>query len=137
MDQSKEKKQQIPGYKLLSRLGTGGQANVYKAVQISMNRHVAVKVIMPEQGIAESELGRFMRRLKIPHLALHNSRDPAVPVFHQAIYAELVEKRGDEDLLVQRISDRYGHTENFSTNEVFGAFVEMVEWVDTGVAPMP
>ncbi len=65
MGDGKDKKRQIPGYKLLTRLGTGGQANVYKAVQISMNRHVAVKVIMPEQGIAESELGRFMREARV------------------------------------------------------------------------
>ena len=60
-----DKKQQIPGYKLLTRLGTGGQANVYKAVQISMNRHVAVKVIMPESGVPDTELGRFMREARV------------------------------------------------------------------------
>ncbi len=65
MDEPQEKKQQIPGYKLLSRLGTGGQANVYKAVQISMNRHVAVKVITPEQGVLEAELGRFLREARV------------------------------------------------------------------------
>jgi len=65
LDPSKEKKQQIPGYKLLTRLGTGGQANVYKAVQISMNRHVAVKVITPEQGVPDTELGRFMREARV------------------------------------------------------------------------
>ncbi|MCK4565611.1 MAG: hypothetical protein KAU94_13155 [Verrucomicrobia bacterium] len=68
---------------------------------------------------------------------MHNSRDPVVPVFHQAIYAEKVAKRGNEDLLVQRAIDRHGHTENFTADEVFGAFEELVEWVDTGVAPSP
>jgi hypothetical protein len=76
-------------------------------------------------------------KLKIPHLALHNSRDPAVPVFHQALYAEKVVEQGDEDMLVQRITERYGHTAPFLADEVFGAFEELVEWVDTGVAPTP
>ena len=60
-----EKKQQIPGYKLLSKLGKGGQGNVYKAIQISMNRPVAVKVIMPDSGVQESELGRFLREARV------------------------------------------------------------------------
>lgn len=75
--------------------------------------------------------------LDMPHLALHNSRDPAVPVFHQALYAGKVAEQGDADLLVQRISDRYGHTGPFLADEVFEAFEELVEWVDTGVAPTP
>lgn len=76
-------------------------------------------------------------KLKMPHLALHNSRDPAVPVFHQALYAEKVLKQGDGNLLVQRITERYGHTSPFLAGEVFGAFEELVEWVDSGTAPTP
>lgn len=75
--------------------------------------------------------------LDMPHLALHNSRDPAVPVFHQALYAEKVAEQGDADMLVQRITERYGHTGPFEAPEVFGAFEELVVWVDTGVAPTP
>lgn len=75
--------------------------------------------------------------LRIPHLALHNSRDPVTPVFHQDFYADAVAENGNTDLLVQRISDRYGHTETFMADEVFGAFEELVDWVDTGVAPLP
>jgi serine/threonine-protein kinase len=58
-----EMKQNIPGYKLLDRLGSGGQGNIYKAVQVSMNRHVAVKVIPPDRQ--EVELGRFMREARV------------------------------------------------------------------------
>lgn len=76
-------------------------------------------------------------RLCGPHLALHNARDPAVPAFHLAIYAELVAKQGLEEMLAQRIIDRYGHTENFTADEVFGVFEELVEWVNTGVKPVP
>lgn len=76
-------------------------------------------------------------QLKMPHFALHNSHDPAVPVFHQTLYAAKVAEQGDEDLLVQRISNRYGHSAPFLADEAFGAFEELVEWVDTGVAPAP
>jgi pimeloyl-ACP methyl ester carboxylesterase len=89
---------------------------------------------------AERYLWRYFEptgKLQSPHLALHNSRDPAVPVLHQALYAEKVAEQGNSDLLVQRISDRYGHTAPYAAAEVHGAFVELVEWVDTGVAPAP
>ena len=76
-------------------------------------------------------------QLKIPHLALHNSRDPAVPVFHQSLYTSKVTEQGDEDLLLQRITDRYGHTAPFSAEEVFEAFEDLVEWTNTGIAPAP
>jgi len=36
---------QIPGYKLLGRLGAGAMATVYKAKQVSLNRIVAVKIL--------------------------------------------------------------------------------------------
>jgi serine/threonine-protein kinase len=37
--------QMIPGYKVLSRLGAGAMATVYKAKQLSLDRHVAIKVL--------------------------------------------------------------------------------------------
>lgn len=76
-------------------------------------------------------------KLNIPMLSLHNNRDPAVPVFHEALYAHKVAEQGKSDLLVQRIIDRYGHTETFSAAEVYDAFEELVDWVDTGVSLTP
>jgi serine/threonine-protein kinase len=67
------KKQQIPGYKLLKPLGSGGQASVYKAVQLSMKRPVAVKVIFPERGVPEIELGRFLREARVLAKLRHES----------------------------------------------------------------
>ena len=37
--------QQIPGYRLLGKLGSGAMATVYKAVQLSLDRVVAIKVL--------------------------------------------------------------------------------------------
>ncbi len=76
-------------------------------------------------------------KISTPHLSLHNNRDPAVPVFHEALYAAAVAEQGTSDLLVQRISDRYGHTGPYLADEVYGAFEELVDWVDTGIAPAP
>ena len=37
--------QQIPGYKILGKLGAGAMAVVYKGKQLSLNRTVAIKVL--------------------------------------------------------------------------------------------
>ncbi len=49
---------QIPGYKLLGRLGAGAMATVYKARQLSLDRLVAVKVLPKEV----SENPKFVER---------------------------------------------------------------------------
>ncbi len=43
--ESKAAEHQIPGYKILGKLGAGAMAIVYKAKQLSLNRTVAIKVL--------------------------------------------------------------------------------------------
>lgn len=75
--------------------------------------------------------------LRVPVLTVHTLRDPSVPIFHEALFAAAVTDQGREDLLVQRTLNRYGHTEAITAVEVFEAFEELVDWVDTGVQPAP
>ena len=65
---------QIPGYSVLRTLGAGGMATVYLAVQESLEREVALKVMAPvlaanadfcEQFLKE---GRITAKLSHPHL---------------------------------------------------------------------
>ncbi|MBS0196892.1 MAG: serine/threonine protein kinase [Planctomycetes bacterium] len=45
MAQAEKSGQKIPGYKILSKLGAGAMATVFKAKQISLDRVVAIKVL--------------------------------------------------------------------------------------------
>ena len=55
------KGRQIPGYQLLSKIGAGSMATVFKARQLSLNRIVAIKVL-PQRLSADSEyVERFYR----------------------------------------------------------------------------
>lgn len=52
---------EIPGYKILSELGRGGIATVYLAVQESLDRQVALKVMSPLLAIEPDYAERFIR----------------------------------------------------------------------------
>jgi len=74
--------------------------------------------------------------LELPVLTLHTTMDPAVPWFHEPAYADLVSQAGKQNMLVQREFDRYGHCA-FTTDEMLNAFLDLVSWAETGVAPLP
>lgn len=51
---------QIPGYRILSKIGDGGLGTVYKAKQLTMNRNVALKVLHPKWLSDEEFPQRFL-----------------------------------------------------------------------------
>jgi eukaryotic-like serine/threonine-protein kinase len=51
--------QQIPGYQIVSKLGAGAKATVYKAKQLSLDRMVAIKVLPPSQTKEPQFVERF------------------------------------------------------------------------------
>ena len=56
---------QIPGYQIERELGQGGMAIVYLALQESLHRHIALKVIKPVLTTDEEFAQRFMREGRI------------------------------------------------------------------------
>jgi len=56
--------QQIPGYQILSKLGAGAMATVYKARQLSLDRIVAIKVLPPATSKDPEFVDRFYKEGK-------------------------------------------------------------------------
>lgn len=75
-------------------------------------------------------------RLTVPLLTLHTTRDFIVPIRHEAVYAALVAVQGASDRLVQRSFDQFGHG-GYGIGQQVRAFDELVQWVETGVKPLP
>lgn len=64
----------LEGYRIEAELGRGGQAVVYRATQLSLQRQVALKVVAPGLGLDPGFIERFRRegvsaaRLDHPHV---------------------------------------------------------------------
>ncbi|MDW8479748.1 MAG: serine/threonine-protein kinase [Xanthomonadales bacterium] len=56
---------EIPGYRILRPLGQGGMAAVYLAVQESLDREVALKVLVPGLAADQSFCERFLKEGRI------------------------------------------------------------------------
>src|SRR3982750_456668 len=50
---------EIPGYRVIRRIGKGGMSYVYLGVQVSLDRQVAIKVMSPEALADEKSKVRF------------------------------------------------------------------------------
>lgn len=78
--ESKAAANQIPGYKVLGKLGSGAMAVVYKARQLSLDRIVAVKVL-PKRFTEKSDyIKRFYKEGKTAAKLNHNNIVQAIDV---------------------------------------------------------
>lgn len=56
--------QVIPQYRLIARIGRGGMGAVYKALHVSMNRIVALKILDREATAGQQYVERFLREAR-------------------------------------------------------------------------
>src|SRR5262249_43121635 len=70
--------QQLGDYQILREVGRGGMGVVYEAQQLSLGRHVAIKVLTPHALLDARQLGRFQREARAA-AKLHHTN--IVPVF--------------------------------------------------------
>src|ERR1051326_3242608 len=52
-------------YEIRSAIGAGGQGEVYKAFDTTLDRSVVIKILPPEQRVKPSQLARFEREAKL------------------------------------------------------------------------
>ena len=69
----------IPGYRIVRKLGLGGMATVYLAVQESLDREVAIKVMRPTVQLDEEQSVRFEHEARIIARLEH----PGIMVIHE------------------------------------------------------
>lgn len=70
----------IPGYQLLSKLGKGAMATVYKAKQLSLDREVAIKVLPDRMSENPEFVERFYKEGKAAARLSHNNIVQAIDV---------------------------------------------------------
>jgi len=70
--------ERLGDYRILRRIGQGGMGIVYEAVHESLDRHVAVKVLLPQLAVSEQHVARFVREAQAA-ARLHHTN--IVPVF--------------------------------------------------------
>lgn len=78
--ESKAAAHQIPGYKILGKIGAGAMAVVYKAKQLSLNRTVAIKVLPKRFSENPEYVERFYREGQAAGKLNHNNIVQAVDV---------------------------------------------------------
>lgn len=105
--------QQIPGYQILSKLGAGAMATVYKARQISLDRTVAVKVLPKRMSSNKEFVERFYKEgkaaAKLNHPNIVGAYDVGEANGYHYFVMELVEGQTVYDKLER--GERYSEKE--------------------------
>ncbi len=100
----------IPNYQILDVLGSGGAGTVYRAKQLSMDRIVAIKVLLPRLAKDQAYLDRFFREARAAARLSHPNLIVAHDVgAHQGLYYLVMEYVSGATL--QQLLDSQGSLE--------------------------
>jgi serine/threonine protein kinase len=99
---------QIPGYKILGKLGAGAMAVVYKAQQLSLNRTVAIKVLPKRFSGNPEYVERFFKEGQAAGKLNHNNIVQAVDVgesggYHYFVMEYVEGKTLHDDLMAGKV----------------------------------
>ncbi len=97
--------QQIPGFQILSKLGRGAMATVYKARQLSLDRIVAVKVLPKRLSENKEFVDRFYREGRAAARLNHPNIVQAIDVGEAAGYHYFVMEYIDGKTVYDLITD--------------------------------
>lgn len=105
--------QQIPGFKIMQKIGAGAMASVYKARQLSLDRIVAIK-ILPKRLSEDAEfVDRFYKEGQAAARMNHNNIVQAIDVGEYGGYHYFVMEYVDGDTVYDRLvkNKTYGEPE--------------------------
>ena len=98
--------QQIPGYRILAKLGAGAMATVFKARQLSLDRTVAIKVLPKKLSENRDYVERFYREgkaaAKLNHANIVQAFDVGEAGGYHYFVMEYVEGETLDDVLTRR-----------------------------------
>ena len=108
--ESKDVAEQIPGYKILGKLGAGAMAVVYKATQLSLNRTVAIKILPKRFSEKPDYVKRFYKEGQAAAKLNHNNIVAAFDVgesggYHYFVMEYVEGKTLYEDLAKNKVFD--------------------------------
>ncbi|MHC4660989.1 MAG: serine/threonine protein kinase [Planctomycetota bacterium] len=109
---SKADKQPIRGYRISDTLGKGGMGVVYKALQISLDKTVALKVLPPELAADQDYVARFIREAKSAAKLNHPNIVQAIDVGESGGYNYFVMEYVDGVTVRKRLKDEGMFTED-------------------------
>ena len=106
----KDVAEQIPGYKILGKLGAGAMAVVYKATQLSLNRTVAIKILPKRFSEKPDYVKRFYKEGQAAAKLNHNNIVGAFDVgeaggYHYFVMEYVEGKTLYEDLAKNKVFD--------------------------------
>jgi len=102
------KAQQIPGFQILGKLGSGAMATVFKARQLSLDRIVAIKVLPKKLGENPEFVDRFYKEGRAAARLNHNNIVQAIDVgeaggYHYFVMEYIDGKTVYDDLAAHRV----------------------------------
>jgi len=100
--------QQIPGFQILGKLGSGAMATVFKARQLSLDRTVAIKVLPKKLGENPEFVDRFYKEGRAAARLNHNNIVQAIDVgeavgYHYFVMEYIDGKTVYDDLAANKI----------------------------------
>jgi len=110
LDEQKSNRQ-IPGYQMLSKLGAGAMATVYKAKQLSLDRTVAIKVLPQKHSNDPNFIQRFYDEGKAAAKLNHANIVGAYDVGQAGEYHYFVMEYVDGRTVYDDISDKGAYKE--------------------------
>ncbi len=98
--------QQIPGYQIISKLGAGAMATVFKARQLSLDRVVAIKVLPKRLSENAEYVERFYKEGKAAAKLNHANIVQAIDVGEASGYHYFVMEYVEGDTLHEMLAER-------------------------------